>query len=123
MSAYLVNPKIIAVLATFAESKGIARYETVARELSRENIRSLMYRYAIPTSQRAVSEFADIRGGLAGYLRIVDNARDSLAVSFDHVPARVLRDLESFDYQACERNDYAESKAYSFVRAIRDSLV
>lgn len=122
MSAYIVNPEHIGVLAAYAAVNDCAIYEwrmsnnlltaqNVAKGLVLENIRSVAHRYPndedgqrpgpclkdadiIEACQIYAGHFAKRLGG------VVVRAEDVLE------PIQVLKLVRSLDYQSCETDDW-----------------
>ena len=122
MSAYIVNPEHIGILAAYAAVNDCAIYEwrmsndihtaqNVAKGLALENIRSVAHRYPnagdgqrpgpglkdadiVEACQIYAGHFAKRMGG------VIVMAEDVLE------PVQVLKLVRSLDYQSCETDDW-----------------
>lgn len=109
MSAWLCSDKHIFELAqyfvdkcqTYSSSK--LTFEQAAEELYKENVRSLNYRYDD-------DDFADLNPPHA-YMRTV----------FD--PAVLAKQVNCYEYQACEHPAWEESKAHEMCQDIKEHLL
>lgn len=121
MSAFLVSNTHINTLLTFAMKKRVplppiddaneaTRY---GRELLRENLRSLAYRYG--------ERHGFIQGTVDDFLAAYHFRSDYRAFTMRPGAAvSVIKGTHCYDYQACETPDYFETWAAAVMRNIRD---
>lgn len=134
MSAFLISDATINAILTFAqkqqlvlphphdtEGTSVALYSTdlcdlFGRELLRENIRSLHYRY----SDRAT--FGGSKDGDAWLARyhFQPDRRGLLLSTSD--PVALIKATHCYDYQSCECPDYLNSWAATLMTGIREAL-
>lgn len=104
MSAWLVSSSHIDVLVqALAEGEHVTDVDPsdLGRELWRENVRSVNYRY-------------DERGRTPSYRYRRPSAR--------LLPSDVYTAVSCYQYQACERPDWERTRAYRWTTALRDAL-
>ena len=139
MSAYIVNPEHIGILAAYAAVNDCAIYEwrmrdsiltaqNVAKGLALENIRSVAHRYPddkdgerpgpclkdadiIEACQIYAGHFAKRLGG------VIVMAEDVLE------PVQVLKLVSSLDYQSCETDDWEMTLAAQQLRWIMSDAI
>ena len=139
MSAYIVNPEHIGVLAAYAAVNDCAIYrwrmsdsiltaQNVAKGLALENIRSVAHRYPddkdgerpgpglkdadiIEACQIYAGHFAKRMGG------VIVMAEDVLE------PVQVLKLVSSLDYQSCETDDWEMTLAAQQLRWIMSDAI
>ena len=139
MSAYIVNPEHIGILAAYAAVNDCAIYEwrmrdsiltaqNVAKGLALENIRSVAHRYPddkdgqrpgpnlkdadiVEACQIYAGHFAKRMGG------VVVRAEDVLE------PVQVLKLVRSLDYQSCETDDWEMTLAAQQLRWIMSDAI
>ena len=139
MSAHIVNPEHIGILAAYAAVNNCAVYEwrtrdniltaqNVAKGLALENIRSVAHRYPddkdgqrpgpnlkdadiVEACQIYAGHFAKRLGG------VIVMAEDVLE------PVQVLKLVRSLDYQSCETDDWETTLAAQQLRWISDEAI
>ena len=139
MSAYIVNPEHIGILAAYAAVNDRAIYEwrmsnniltaqNVAKGLALENIRSVAHRYPddkdghrpgpnlkdadiVEACQIYAGHFAKRMGG------VIVMAEDVLE------PVQVLKLVRSLDYQSCETDDWETTLAAQQLRWISGEAI
>ena len=139
MSAHIVNPEHIGILAAYAAVNDCAIYEwrmrdsiltaqNVAKGLALENIRSVAHRYPddkdgerpgpclkdadiIEACQIYAGHFAKRLGG------VIVMAQDVLE------PVQVLKLVSSLDYQSCETDDWEMTLAAQQLRWIMSDAI
>ena len=139
MSAYIVNPEHIGILAAYAAANDCAIYEwrmsdniltaqNVAKGLALENIRSVAHRYPddkdgqrpgpclkdadiIEACQIYAGHFAKRLGG------VIVMAEDVLE------PVQVLKLVRSLDYQSCETDEWEMTLAAQQLRWISGEAI
>lgn len=131
MSAYIVNPETIARLATyggytydFPPKLDTEEAINLAGLLIDENIRSIACRYP-DTKGHEVKDFMgcsekEYRNKITALILNPMNQRPRME--------QIAQDLPEYDYQACESEDYYDTRAYKaltdiamkFVRQYRD---
>jgi hypothetical protein len=121
MSAYLVEPETIAMLADYARRhlEGIDDAQQAARILLRENVLSVAYRYKQPPD----TVYRDFTGKSerqykAELTRWVDDLTGRLNDPNDIDPAPIFAACRQLDYQSCEEPDYYESRACNLIAQI-----
>lgn len=132
MSAYIVDPKVIARLAVYrcTDRYNVPQYDkaaahTFADILIKENIKSIAYRYPDTEGKEIESFFANATE--ESYRAAVREHLDSAHVQMPTMK-QVAKDAPEYDYQACEHPDYEKSLAHEtiqwinarFVRQFRD---
>ena len=123
MSAYVVNPEHIGILAAYAATNDCAIYEwrmrnnniltaqNVAKGLALENIRSVAHRYpSCKDGQRPGPNLkdADIVEACQIYAGHFAKRMDGVIVMAEDVlePIQVIKLVRSLDYQSCETDDW-----------------
>jgi hypothetical protein len=113
MSAYILNRPHIVSLVQSARAYGVIADDPheaaeAGKMLWQTNIASVAYRY--PGT-------ANLPGPVGEDFNLT--AEDFAAVPREPDPSAVLRNLSAYDYQSCERPDWAQSKAFAFCEALR----
>ena len=118
MSAYLVKPDVIALIADYARRhlSGVHDAHQAALTLLSENVLSVAYRY----SQTPASVYRDFTGMSqvrykAELARLVTELTGRLNDPNDIDPAPVFAACRQLDYQSCERPNYHKSAACSLI--------
>lgn len=118
MSAYICNPEHIGILAAYATLNGhsvwnngdrILTAQDTAKELAKENIRSVATRYP-----------DDKDGQRPGPCLLDADILEAAAIYAAHFikhpqkpkPVQVLKLVQSLDYQSCETDDWKDTLAY-----------
>jgi hypothetical protein len=133
MSAYICNPEHFGILAAYAVQNrcvisewrhaltaDLQEAQRVARELARENIRSVATRYPNhqdgdrPGPGLKDAELEEAAALYAGYF-IQHPQRLK--------PVQVIRLCEGLDYQSCETDDWKETLAYHQVEWIKSTAI
>ena len=134
MSAYLCEAKHIGAIASFLGSdrgqvsyverhleKGTAIAESepiavrVGVELGRENLRSVSARY--PHDNGDGDRPGEAHDSDTDYLARCSQCSRLFLPSVN--PARMLKALDCYEYQACETNDYPQSRAANLIKLAR----
>ncbi len=139
MSAYIVNPEHIGVLAAYAAVNDCAIYEwrkstniltaqNVAKGLALENIRSVAHRYpSLGDGQRPgpCLKDADIVEACQIYAGHFAKRMGGAIVMAEDVlePVQVLKLVRSLDYQSCETDDWEMTLAAQQLRWIMSDAI
>jgi len=125
MSAYLCSKKHIAIIVEALASHGLIKPDDnsriqAARLLTRENLKSLSYRYGQKHG------FHDLKSDRAylGSLTIAD-ASYPVIYSPHSEKARIgdrVKRIDSWIYQSCEHSSFTKSKAYKLVRQLQGMI-
>lgn len=121
MSAYLVSPAIIGILAAAIAERTTDHgdAENVARILVNENLRSVGYRYEM-TNARAARAFLGM--SVTQYRQAcVASALDS-SITGGHSALDLREQADRYTYQACECDDWPTTQAARAIDALRASL-
>jgi hypothetical protein len=115
MSAYILNRPHIVSLVQAARAYGVIADDPheaaeAGKMLWQTNIASVAFRY--PGT-------ANLPGPVGEDFNLT--ADDFAAVPCEPDPSAVLRNLATYDYQSCERPDWAQSQAFAFCEALRDA--
>ncbi len=125
MSAFLVEEKLIGMLAAYAvdndliiygvlHGKGFSDKAGVAECLAKANIDSINHRY--PHHMDDNSERED-----ALYIHAcMDSAKTA---RIEQSSAIIAKSVDCLDYQSCEPDNWYESNAYKILTVIRNNLV
>ena len=117
MSAFMCSDRHLCALVAFASLHGVSYYwkgalqpvkgeeQRAALILQAANARSVNYRYAHNTEAQC------------------DDDPISYRAALPLPPLHILKLCQSFDYQACEPDDYDESEAKAITRAIIGSAI
>ena len=131
MSAYLVSPKQIGVIAAYAHKskctdygvcygQGVSELDTIAKCLAQANIDSIESRYPDTKKEGAAQSFCSMTNqdyiGLA--IQEANNAKLS-----QFTPAIMATLCANFEYQACEVDNWFESLAFKILIQVRRTLV
>lgn len=120
MSAFMCSDVHINLLASFAAHHRIAYYwqdatlpvlgeeEKTARMLQAANARSVNYRYAHNIDAQCHDDPIEYRD-------VYNPAKHSATL--------VLKQVQCFDYQACEPNDWRDSQAHALMDAIQSKAI
>lgn len=113
MSAYIINRPHIVALVQAARHYGLIADDAQAaaeagKILWQTNIASVAFRYP---------NCANLPGPVGEDFQLT--AEDFAAVPREPDPSAVLRNLATYDYQSCERPDWAQSQAFAFCEALR----
>lgn len=138
MSAYLFGANEIAAVAKICHeamgfdtrgyrhpynliSKKLLEWDQFAMTLAAENIRSLEFRYP--------------RGGVAGgfldgeqdragyYAALIEQTQDRAAIKIPDKYDDQVAELNRYEYQACECNDFYESDAYWIIAHAKERIL
>jgi len=117
MSAYIVNREHIVSLVQAARAYGVIadnpnEAAEAGRTLWQTNIASVAFRYP---------SCANLPGPVGEDFNLT--AEDFAAVPREPDAAAVLRALAGYDYQSCERPDWAQSRAFAFCEALRTAAL
>jgi hypothetical protein len=131
MSAYIESPEHFGILAAYAvgrrsvvrewdESGNVQTAQHVARELARENIRSVVSRYPTSTDgNRPGPRLLDAE---------IEEAAAIYAAHFIQHPqglasVEVLKLVSGLEYQSCETDDWTDTLAHRQLLWIRDAAI
>jgi hypothetical protein len=117
MSAYIVNRQQIVSLVQAARAYGVIADDPheaaeAGKTLWQTNIASVAYRY--PGT-------ANLPGPVGENFQLT--AEDFAAVPREPDASAVLRNLSAYDYQSCERPDWAQSQAFALCDALRTAAL
>ena len=127
MSAFLVDPDLIGILAGYAEKHNLLEYapchniaahngSTAAATLARCNMESVESRY--PESNAAQDFMGVTRSDYIAMCvqAIENNSRVELSA------AQIAKHCDCLDYQCCEIDSWFDSEGYKILTAIRREL-
>lgn len=136
MSAYLLDQNEIAVVAKICRNYASGRdvYNKIAKKivnwndfemvLALENIASLEARY--PNNGIAGGFICGGQAGLFDYYNQVGKTTDSAAREAVKIPVNLddrVAELNRYEYQACEREDFYSSDAYWVIAAAKEAIL
>lgn len=126
MSAWVVSKKHIDYLVSAAVLYGRqgsvywgiqradhSNADTIGRDLTRENIASVAYRYSEP------EDSANLPGPVP--LPIWDEYTHRMTVNIE--PVVLLKAIDCYEYQSCEHPDWGESAAKKFCGSLRGAAI
>lgn len=139
MSAYIVNPEHIGVLAAYAAVNDCAIYEwrmsshiltaqNVAKGLALENIRSVAHRYPKDKDGERPGpclKDADIVEACQIYAGHFAKRLGGVVIMVEDVlePVQVIKLVRSLDYQSCETDDWPMTLAHRQLQWIMEGAI
>lgn len=133
MSAFVVDHALIDAILSYADLKRMdnqlsyaldrtasscADWTAIGQELLRENLRSVLHRYPDCGEDDAPGTIGET---VASYK--FKQWPGVFTMPHAKLSAWILKSCNCFDYQACETDDYEQSKAHAIIDAIRHRVI